>query len=256
MTHPGPYGVPPHGQHPTPPPAYGRRGPAPAYGQYAPPSYGPYGGPPSAGYGDVPRPPVPGGLATATAVLAVAVTAVQVLAWATSFGAAGAFARAARAGTPSVDVYTAYDAVGLLLLPVQVAAAVVTCVWLWRSRVLAEAVSPGVPHARSRVWVWLGWLVPVVALWFPYQVVRDVRRATVAAPRPGLGWWWAGWLTWSVASNVATQVTTLSTAGPAETFSLLPVAETVGTVGIVLALVFWVRTVREITAGQRTLAGG
>ncbi len=62
---------------------------------------------------------------------------------------------------------------------VQLAAAVVTCLWLWQSRVLAEAVSPGRGHARSRVWVWLGWIVPVVAFWFPYQVVRDVRAATV-----------------------------------------------------------------------------
>ncbi len=144
---------------------------------------------------------------------------------------------------------------GLLLLPVQLAAAVVTCLWLWQSRVLAEAVSPARGHARSRVWVWLGWIVPVVAFWFPYQVVRDVRAATVVAPRRGLGWWWAGWLLWSVATNVATQLTTLSSAGAAGTFALLPVAETVGTAGLVLALVLWVRTVREITAGQRAAVG-
>ncbi|MGO1178747.1 MULTISPECIES: DUF4328 domain-containing protein [Cellulosimicrobium] len=237
------------------PPPFGSTGPtplsAPAYGQPTAPVYGAYGG----GYGYVPRPPVPGGLATGTIALAVAVTAVQVLAWVTSFGAAEEFERAARAGTPSAEVLTGYDAVGLLLLPVQLAAAVVTCLWLWQSRVLAEAVSPARGHARSRVWVWLGWIVPVVAFWFPYQVVRDVRAATVVAPRRGLGWWWAGWLLWSVATNVATQLTTLSSAGAAGTFALLPVAETVGTAGLVLALVLWVRTVREITAGQRGAVG-
>lgn len=244
-------------------PAYGRAAPphsgasgqmppsAPVHGQPMPPVFGAYGG----GYGSVPRPPVPGGLATATIALAVAVTAVQVLAWLTSFGAAEEFERAARAGTPSAEVLTGYDAVGLLLVPVQLAAAVVTCLWLWQSRVLAEAVSPGRGHARSRVWVWLGWIVPVVAFWFPYQVVRDVRAATVVAPRPGLGWWWAGWLLWRVATNVATQVTTFSSTGAAGTFALLPVAETVGTAGLVVALVLWVRTVREITAGQRAAVG-
>ncbi len=257
--------VPPYGAYGTPPvPAYGQPvppssglygqtpPPAPAYGQPMPPVYdGAFGG----GYGYVPRPPVPGGLATGTIALAVAVTAVQVLAWVTSFGAAEEFERAARAGTPSAEVLTGYDAVGLLLVPVQLAAAIVTCLWLWQSRVLAEAVSPARGHARSRVWVWLGWIVPVVALWFPYQVVRDVRAATVVAPRRGLGWWWAGWLLWSVATNVATQLTTLSSAGAAGTFALLPVAETVGTAGLVLALVLWVRTVREITAGQRAVTG-
>lgn len=285
MTHHDPSGVPPYGQpggpvpgqppapgRPVPQygaygtapvPAYGQAAPphpgasgqmppsAPVYGQPTPPVYGAYGG----GYGYVPRPPVPGGLATATIALAVAVTAVQVLAWLTSFGAAEEFERAARAGTPSAEVLTGYDAVGLLLLPVQLAAAVVTCLWLWQSRVLAEAVSPARGHARSRVWVWLGWIVPVVAFWFPYQVVRDVRAATVVVPRPGLGWWWAGWLLWSVATNVATQLTTLSSTGAAGTFALLPVAETVGTAGLVVALVLWVRTVREITAGQRAAVG-
>ncbi len=159
----------------------------------------------------------------------------QVLAWVTSFGAAEEFERAPGAGTPSAEVLTGYDAVGLLLLPVQLAAAIVTCLWLWQSRVLAEAVSPAHGHARSRVWVWLGWIVPVVALWFPYQVVRDVRAATVVAPRRGLGWRWAGWLLWSVATNVTTQLTTLSSAGAAGTFALLPVAETVGTAGVVRA---------------------
>ncbi|MDQ8040348.1 DUF4328 domain-containing protein [Cellulosimicrobium sp. XJ-DQ-B-000] len=285
MTHHDPSGVPPYGQpggpvpgQPSAPgrpvpqygaygtapvPAYGQAAPSPAgpsaltppsapvYGQPTAPAYGAYGG----GYGYVPRPPVPGGLATGTIALAVAVTAVQVLAWVTSFRAAEEFERAARAGTPSAEVLTGYDAVGLLLLPVQLAAAIVTCLWLWQSRVLAEAVSPAHGHARSRVWVWLGWIVPVVALWFPYQVVRDVRAATVVAPRRGLGWWWAGWILWSVATNVATQLTTLSSAGAAGTFALLPVAETVGTAGVVLALVLWVRTVREITAGQRAATG-
>ncbi|MTG90603.1 DUF4328 domain-containing protein [Cellulosimicrobium sp. BIT-GX5] len=286
MTAHDPYGVPPHarpsGDQPGPPaapgphppvPVYGQHAPAPAYGQPAPaygqhtpapvygrpaPAYGQYAPVPPPAYGApgswsgwAPRPPVPGSLATATVALAILVTAVQAIVWLTSFAAAGDFASAAREGTASVDVVTAYDGTSFLLLPFQVAAGVVTCVWLWQSRTFAEAVSPGARHARSRVWVWLAWFVPVVSLWFPYQVVRDVRAATTSRPRPGLGWWWAGWLTFSVASNLAAQLTTLTTAGPAETFVLLPVLETAATVGVVLALVFWVRTVRETTAAQR-----
>lgn len=247
--------VPSHGQ----PPAYGQHaapsGPAPAYGQYAAPpapapAYGQYGAPPPwCGYAPALR--VPGGLAMATVVLAAVVTAVQLLSWLTSFAAADEYARAARLGVPSVEVFTAYDVVTLLLLPLQLAAAVVTCVWLWRSRVLAEALAPGWHHARSRVWVWLGWIVPVVAYWFPYQVVRDVRAATVRERRPGLGWWWTGWLVFTVSTNVAGQVSSRGYGTSGEVFTVLPVAETLGTAGAVLALVLWIRTVREITAGQR-----
>jgi hypothetical protein len=252
--------APAYGQPPTPPgpaPAYGQyaspSGPAPAYGQHASgpaPAHGRYGAPPpGGGYGPPPR--VPGGLATATIVLAAAVTAVQLLSWLTSFGAAAEYARAERLGVPPVEVLTAYDGVTLLLLPVQLAAAVVTCLWLWQSRALAEVLTPGSYHARGRVWVWLGWIVPVVAYWFPYQVVRDVRAATVRDRRPGLGWWWTGWLVFTVATNVAGQVSTRGYGSSGEVFSVLPVAETLGTAGAVLALVLWIRTVREITAGQR-----
>ena len=270
MSHHDPTGVPPHGQPAQPPsgppapgspPASGPAGPPPAYGQYGQqpgqaPAYGPYGqasayGQPPAWNGYAPLPPAPGGLATATIALAVAVAVLQALSWLTSFSAADTYAQAARSGVASVDVFTGYDAVSLLSLPVQLAAGIVTCVWLWRSRVFAEVLSPGRRHARSRVWVWLGWIVPVVALWFPYQVVRDVRAATVRAPGPGLGWWWAGWLLWSWASNLASQIVSFPSSAAAGTFLSLPVVSTFATVAVVLALVFWVRTVREISAGQR-----
>ncbi|OLT46812.1 DUF4328 domain-containing protein [Cellulosimicrobium sp. CUA-896] len=244
---------PPHQQVPTgpPPPAYGQHAPPPpAYGRYAPLPTG-YANPGAPWGGPGPSLRVPSGLATATVVLTVAVTVVQVLSWLTSFGAADEYARAARLGVPSVEVFTAYDTVALLLLPLQLAAAVVTCVWLWTSRRIAETVAPGWHHARSRVWVWLGWLVPVVAYWFPYQVVRDVRGATTTVPRAGLGWWWAGWLVYLVATNVTAQVSASASSRSGDVFSTLPVVETLGTAGAVVAVVLWVRTVREITAGQR-----
>ncbi|MFC8921505.1 DUF4328 domain-containing protein [Cellulosimicrobium sp. NPDC057127] len=231
------------------PPAYGQ---PPAYRQYAPPGAG-YGGAARPWDGPGPALSVPSGLATATVVLAVAVTAVQVLSWLTSFGAVERYTQAASVGVPSAEVFTAYDTVATLLLLVQLAAGVVTCVWLWSSRSIAEAVAPERGHARSRVWVWLGWIVPVVSLWFPYQVVRDVRAATVASPRPGLGWWWTGWLVFGVATNVAAQVASSGPAASPEVYSVLPVAESVGTAAVVLALVLWARIVREVTAGQRAV---
>lgn|GEM_PF-1159936 len=265
----GPAGPPPaYGQYAPQPgqaPAYGQYGQqpgqAPAYGQYGQqpgqaPAYGQHGqasayGQPPAWNGYAPLPPAPGGLATATIALAVAVAVLQALSWLTSFSAADTYAQAARSGVGSLDVFTGYDTVSLLSLPVQLAAGIVACVWLWRSRVFAEACAPGRRHARSRVWVWLGWIVPVVSLWFPYQVVRDVRAATVRAPGPGLGWWWAGWLLWLWSSNAASQIVSYPSSATAETFLALPVATTISTVAVVLALVFWVRTVREISAGQR-----
>jgi hypothetical protein len=172
----------------------GRRPPEPAP-MHAPPVYGP---PP--GYGAYPPPaavlrPVRG-LGTATAVLAAAVAFTEVLQAVLSWSAADTYADAVRAGVPNAEVSTAYDAVSGLRGLVLVAAFVVTCRWLWAARYNAEALSPR-PHARSRGWVWGGWLVPVVLLWFPYQVVRDIRLATArgaAPPGPPTGLWWGLWL--------------------------------------------------------------
>lgn len=233
-----PGGYPPPGPHPNGPGAYAAQPGAPW------PGYGPYG----------PAPSVPSGLATASVVLAAVVTVVQLLGWLLSFSAAEEFRAAAEAGWAPWDVYTTYDSVSFFYVPALLAAGVVSIVWLWKSRVLADTLSPSWRHARSRVWVWLGWFVPVVALWFPYQVVRDVRRATVRAPRPGLGWWWAGWLVLGFASNAASRIP-LSTSTDPSVAGALPFFETVATVATVVALVLWIRTVREITAAQRELLG-
>nr|BFF17814.1 hypothetical protein GCM10025730_13350 [Promicromonospora thailandica] len=141
-----------------------------------------------------PPPRSAAGLGVATIVLACVWTVVQVLQLATAPQAADALRAAAAAGDGALaSAFTGYDAVGLLLVPVQIAAYVVACLWLSTSRATAEALDPRYVHARGRVWAWLGWWVPVVSFWFPYQVVRDVRRATttrliggsVAGGRPG-----------------------------------------------------------------------
>ena len=40
--------------------------------------------------------------------------------------------------------------------------------------------------------MWLGWWVPIVNVWFPFQVLRDVRDGSIAdqpAARPRRLWW-------------------------------------------------------------------
>ncbi|MFE9251446.1 DUF4328 domain-containing protein [Streptomyces sp. NPDC007088] len=75
--------------------------------------------------------------------------------------------------------------------------------WLRQARDNADVLAPGAQRYR-RVWMLLGWFVPVVSLWFPRGVVVDVWRA---GARDGLApeerrtpWyvnvWWLLWL-WS-----------------------------------------------------------
>ncbi|MFI6497322.1 DUF4328 domain-containing protein [Nonomuraea typhae] len=89
-------------------------------------------------------------------------------------------------------------------------------IWQFRVRDNAEEFSP-VPHRRSRRWLTLGWVVPVVSLWFPKMIIDDVWTASkpggvpdrgfAHARRSGLIWaWWLAWLCASWISNVAARL--------------------------------------------------
>lgn len=67
--------------------------------------------------------------------------------------------------------------------------------WLDRVRDNAKALS-GLDPRYSDVWLWLGWIVPVVNLWIPRGVVADVHRSVFPERRlPAVvNWWWGLWL--------------------------------------------------------------
>lgn len=67
--------------------------------------------------------------------------------------------------------------------------------WLGRARDNARELSGKRPR-YSGLWVFLGWVVPVVNLWFPRGIVAEVHRDS--APGERLPWsvnvWWVFWL--------------------------------------------------------------
>ncbi|AOR37214.1 hypothetical protein BFF78_20685 [Streptomyces fodineus] len=67
--------------------------------------------------------------------------------------------------------------------------------WLWRLRENARALSGDAPKYLG-IWVYLGWIVPVVNLWFPRGIVVDAFRAGAPGRKlPGsVDVWWGLWL--------------------------------------------------------------
>ncbi|MGI5456412.1 DUF4328 domain-containing protein [Streptomyces sp. CA-249302] len=67
--------------------------------------------------------------------------------------------------------------------------------WVWRIRDNGIALS-GTRPRYAGIWVYLGWIVPVVNLWFPRGIIADAYRAS--APGARLPWslnvWWGLWL--------------------------------------------------------------
>ena len=215
--------------------------------EQAPQQY--YGPPPS---GRVP-PSVPEGLALTALILGGAYAAVEVLMFVTSFGAADAYGEAARTGTAVADVRTTYDLVGVglvLLFP----AWIVTSIFLRRARRRAIALAPGFTHERSPVWTWLGWVVPIVSFWFPFQVVRDIARNAWRDPWGDqrhhlyLGFWWAAWLVALGASQVASRAIPWSGVPDADAVARLPVLHGITAVAMVVSFVLWVRIVNSMVS--------
>jgi Domain of unknown function (DUF4328) len=48
-------------------------------------------------------------------------------------------------------------------------------VWFRRARINAEGHD--YRQRRARGWAFWGWIIPIVNLWFPFQIMGDIRRA-------------------------------------------------------------------------------
>lgn len=248
--HPGPYGQPPQ-------PRGSERYPSQPYAPwpYPPPPY-----PPTAL--QQPYPPVPvyrvyrsgRGLAIAALVLAGLLTLVEVVEAILAWSAGRTYVQAARDGVPVETIFTAYDFSTVIWLLAVVPAYIVSCLWLWRARANAEVLSAS-PHKRSRGWVWAGWLVPVVSLWFPYQVVRDVWRATETRwTQALLGWWWAAWLLDGAMTQVGSSLTPVAGQAAEGPASALGPVESVSALVAVVAFALWCQVVLRIVREQEAAA--
>lgn len=145
-------------------------------------------------------------------------------------------------------------------LAINLVAALVFLLWLWRARCNAELLDAA-PQRRARFWTFWGWVVPVVHLWFPHTVVTDVWLASIPRRMPPhvrvrlvngarrtVRWWWAMWLGGPVLSGVAHVV--LETRRSADVAGLTALADTVAAVVVVVSAMLVVRIMREVTAWQ------
>jgi hypothetical protein len=152
--------------------------------------------------------------------------------------------------------WTPYDFTALGWYGIFIAVYVVTCLWLHRVRTNLDLLAPTLRHARSPGWAWGGWVVPVVNLWFPFQVVRDVARdergRSIAS---GLGAWWTFWLLSLFVERIGIRIITSQSAVDSHAIDGLGLVETTNAVLCLIALLFWIRIIRQITQAQDQLMG-
>ncbi|CAM3389550.1 DUF4328 domain-containing protein [Nocardioides dubius] len=220
--------------------------------------FGPLAPPPPGGYPPLrPPPPAPNGLAIAARVFAVLLGLVSLGMFFAAFPARHSYRVAAVKGDDVADVLTAYELLPLVWLVFALVAYILTCLWLFECRARVEALAPQIPQRRSKIWVWLCWIVPVVNLWFPYQVVRDLRRGSHPGRNPSnalVGWWLAAWIGFCIVDRFAS--ITLPFEGEIDiariNATLVP-TQAISTALCLCALVFWLRIISDIMRGQAEL---
>jgi Domain of unknown function (DUF4328) len=137
------------------------------------------------------------------------------------------------------------------------AAGIVFLTWLWSARQNAEMLCAA-PHRRTRGWLTGSWFCPVVNLWFPYQIMDDIYRASrpdtprdladlrAVSGSPLLGWWWALWL----ATIPATIVATANDDVTVDSLRVTAIADTASALSDAGAAVLIILIMRRITAWQ------
>jgi hypothetical protein len=190
--------------------------------------------------------------AIGAALVAMLITALELVEVPLAFAAQDAYLEAAELGESSLDVWTTYDAMAFPWLFAGIAAYVLTCLWLYRVRTNVDITHRGAHHARKKGWVWGGWVVPVVAVWFPFQIVRDLLKAQRgSAPTALLGWWWGFWLVTNITAQIGPQLIGLDEIDTASV-EFLGIAEGVDATLNLVALILWLAIIRRIDLAQRT----
>lgn len=195
-----------------------------------------------------------GTLASWIVGVAVAWTVVQWLVALAAPSAVRTYQDAIASRTPTAEISTTYDLLAIPLSLIGVAAFVLTVIWLARARRNADRIAAD-QQRRSPVWVWLGWVVPIVSLWFPKQVVDDVWRSTVREPdRPSTGLWWGTWIAAQVLSALAAQAFGFAGEPRTEFLEFLVFFEGLTALLTTVAALQWIRVVRIVSRAQDELA--
>jgi hypothetical protein len=115
---------------------------------------------------------------------------------------------------------TGWDYIGNVGSLLSITLLVVRILWLVRAGDVARRL--GLPARRQPIASAIGWVIPILNFWWPYQGVRDVFPPP-ERPRGRLGWWWG--------CNVAAPIALI---GAAASASYVPVAAAVGLVAVAL----------------------
>jgi hypothetical protein len=149
----------------------------------------------------------------------------------------------------------------LLEMPLILACGILFTVWLFQAH-RSDRMDPSW-HKRRSGWAIGGWFVPIVNLWFPFQVVSDLRRGARGDAHPpsyALQWcWWLTFLAYLLGSRATGRFYLRASTVPdddlpryLDELELATTTETVTEVISIVAALLAIVMVRQFTTWVRT----
>jgi len=150
-------------------------------------------------------------------------------------------------GTAADQIVTAYDAMTVIIPITMISSWVITSLWLKKLHIAATATNPTAMRLK-RPWVFWSWIVPVVSLWFPKNIIEDLLKAEGSDESKSLIGkdtltWWLTWVGFALVNNIGI----VSAFDAAEGYvPIRPELEIAGACLLTGAYLVWLRIVKGL----------
>lgn len=152
------------------------------------------------------------------------------------------------AGIETAKIFTTYDSLASIVPITMIVAWIFTTRWLNELYKVAKDTNP-VAMRLKRPWIFWGWIVPVVSLWFPKLLIEDLlkfrnsEQSNELVGRETLTWWLT-WVGFALVNNVGI---VSAFRAPDGYIPIRPELEIAGACILTASFVVWVRIVKALT---------
>jgi hypothetical protein len=165
----------------------------------------------------------------------------------TSIPSAQSYRDQLASGTAADQIITTYDAMTVLIPITMISSWVITSLWLKRLHMAATATNPTAMRLK-RPWVFWSWIVPVVSLWFPKNLIEDLLKANGSDEAKSLVGkdtltWWLTWVGFALVNNVGIVA---EFDAPEGYVPIRPELELAGACLLTGAYLVWIRIVKAL----------
>jgi len=152
-------------------------------------------------------------------------------------------------GAAADQIVTAYDAMTVIIPITMISSWVITSLWLKKLHIAATATNPTAMRLKCP-WVFWSWIVPVVSLWFPKNLIEDLLKSEGSDEAKSLIGkdtltWWLTWVGFALVNNIGI----VSAFDAADGYvPIRPELELAGACLLTGAYLVWIRIVKTLDA--------